>query len=161
MKSPRLKGVRTDVGIPGRLAAGFRAVVGEVRKFMATNQPEVVLDDVLASSGVGTEPLGVSGRGGRDTLKVRVGVAGIGLGVRNGGADLRLLVRRAVVIGSPLAAETRDGKGTREPNLSNILNGGIEVLEGAISIDIGEQVRWLDGVTSRTRQSEVVRSGDW
>jgi len=54
-----------------------------------------------------------------------------------------------------------DSKVTRELNLSNILDSGVEVLGGAINIDVGEEVRWLDGVVSSTRLSEVIRGGDW
>jgi len=36
-----------------------------------------------------------------------------------------------------------------------------KVLGNAISVDIGEEDRWLDGVASSTRSSEVVRNGDW
>jgi len=50
---------------------------------------------------------------------------------------------------------------TREFDLNNVLNSGIEVLGGATSIDVGEEIRWLDGVVSSTRPGEVVRGGDW
>jgi len=39
---------------------------------------------------------------------------------------------------------TGDNKITRERNLSSILNGGVEVFEGAINIDVSEEARWLD-----------------
>ena len=82
------------------------------------------------------------------------------LGDSSGVCDPRLHVRRAAIEANPLLMNAGDGKGTSEVNPSSILNGGIDVLEGPISIDVGEQVRWLDGVLSRTRQSEVVRSGN-
>ena len=53
-----------------------------------------------------------------------------------------------------------DGEVTGELDLSNILNSGIEVLGGATSIDVGEEVRWLDGIVSSARSGEVVRGGD-
>jgi len=56
---------------------------------------------------------------------------------------------------------TGDNKVTKEPNLSDILNGGVEDFEGAIRIDVSEEARWLDGVVSGTRYSEVVCGGDW
>jgi hypothetical protein len=54
-----------------------------------------------------------------------------------------------------------DSEVTRELNLRRILDSGPEVLGGAVSIDIGEEVRWLDGVVSSARSSEVVRGRDW
>ena len=83
------------------------------------------------------------------------------LGGRSGVHEPLLLGRRAAVEADPLLVNAGDGKATREVNLGSILTDGINVLEGAISIDVGEQVRWLDGVLSRARQSEVVRSGNW
>ena len=53
-----------------------------------------------------------------------------------------------------------DSEVTKELDLSNILNSGIEVLGGATSIDVGEEVRWLDGIVSSARSGEVVRGGD-
>jgi len=52
-----------------------------------------------------------------------------------------------------------DGEVTRELDLSNILNSCVEVLGGATSIDVGEEVRRLDGVVSSTRPGEVVWGG--
>ena len=56
---------------------------------MAVDQPEVVLDDTLARGGVSAEPGLVSVGATRDTLKVRVGPAGVCLGARRGSVDLR------------------------------------------------------------------------
>ena len=117
-------------------------------------------DDVPARSKEGTEPSGVSRPAGRDTCKVRVAVSGIGLGVRSGSFDQRLPGRSAADEANPLVVDGGEGKATREVNLSSVLNGGVDILDGAIGIDVGEQVRWLDGVLSRARQSEVVRSGN-
>jgi len=77
-----------------------------------------------------------------------------------GGSELFKLFWRAAPYLPPIE-DTGDNKVTREPNLSNILNGGVEVFGGAIDIDIGEKVRWLDGVVSGTRYSEVVCGGYW
>ena len=88
MRIPRLKGMRTDVGVNIRRGAG--AVVGEAREFMAVDQLEVVLDGVLARSGVGPEPGLVSVCAARNTLEVRMGPAGVGLGAGGGGVELRL-----------------------------------------------------------------------
>ena len=43
----RLKDIRTDVSIDVSLGAG--TVVGEARELAAADQPEVILNDVLAS----------------------------------------------------------------------------------------------------------------
>ena len=128
--------VRTDVSVDVSRGAG--AVVSEAREFVAVDQPEVLLNDVLASCNVGAEPGGVSRRAGRDTRNVRVGVSDISLGVRSGSSELSLPGRRAANEANPLVVETGDGKGTGEVNLSSVLNGGIDVLDGAISIDGGE-----------------------
>jgi len=49
---------------------------------------------------------------------------------------------------------------TREINLRSILDGGEQVFGGTVSIDVGEEPRWLDGVVSSAGSSKVVRSGD-
>ena len=119
------------------------------------------MDEVPASLVVGTEPGGVSSRAVRETQKVSVCAYGMTLGGRSGVYELLLLGRRAAAEADSLLVNAGDGKGTSEVNLGSILTDGIDVLEGPISIDVGEQVRWLDGVLSRTRQSEIVRSGNW
>lgn len=48
---------------------------------------------------------------------------------------------------------------SRELNAGSILDIGQEVIGGAIAVDIGEEVRWFDGVVPGTALSEVVRSG--
>ena len=53
-----------------------------------------------------------------------------------------------------------DSEFTGELDLGYISNGGVEVLWGTISINVGEKVRWLDGVVSGTRLGEVVSGGD-
>jgi len=53
-----------------------------------------------------------------------------------------------------------DGEGTRELDLNDILNFGIEVLGGPVTTDVGEQVRRFDGVVSRSGIGEVVSGGD-
>jgi hypothetical protein len=50
-----------------------------------------------------------------------------------------------------------DGEVSRELNCSNVLNVGVQVLGGAVSIDVGEQVRRPDGVVS---SSEIETDGD-
>jgi len=137
-----LKDIRTDVGEGVRISAG--AVVGEAQKLAAVDQLEVALDGVLARSGVGAEPGGVSDSAHRDTRKVKVGVAGINLGADSGSVDLRLPSRRTTNECGPLGVDAGDSEVAREPNLSGIFNSGEEVLGGAIRIDIGEEVRWLD-----------------
>jgi len=127
---------------------------------VTVDQAEVALDGALASSGVGAEPGLVSVRAARNTSKIRVGPAGVGLGARGGGADLRLSGRRAADETSPLVVDAGDGEVTRELDLNDVLNSGVEVLGGAVSIDVGELVRWFDGVVSRSGLGEVVSGGD-
>ena len=121
----------------------------------------MVLDGASAVIIVGTEPPSVSGGAARDIRNVGVGVTGIGLGVIGGGVNLRLLVGRAAVEASPFAVDSGDGEVSREPDLRSIFNGRVEVLGGAISINVDEAVRRLDGVVSGTRSSEIVCNGNW
>ena len=158
MRTPRLIGIRTDVGVGARSGTG--AVVGEARELMAADQPEVVLDDVLTSGGIGPEPGLVSVRPTRDTKKVRVSTAGVGLSVTGSGVELRLPDRRAADEAGALFVGARDGEGTGEFEFSHILDGSVEVLGSPIAINVGEQVRWLDGVVSRSGFGEVVSGRD-
>ena len=160
--------MRTDVGEGTRRLGTGVTVVGEAPEFIAVDQPEMVLNGILASTIVGAEPSGVSSRVARDTLDVCVGVAGIVLGVTNSGIDPRHLIARAAPEASPFAGDgaenrcvTRDSCVTGELGLGNITNSGVEVLGGAIVIDVGEEVRWLDGELSIARSSEVIRSIHW
>ena len=121
----------------------------------------MLLDAALATLVIFTEPGGVSGGSARDTFNISIGVAGIGLGVLGGGFELRLLNGRAAVVGSPLVVDAGGREVTREPDLSGIYNSGVEVLGVTISIDVGEEVRWLDRVLSGARLGEVIRSGHW
>ena len=88
MEIPRFKSIRTDVGVGARSGAG--AVVGVARELMAVDQPVVVPDGVLTSGGVGPEPGLVSVRAARDTKKIRICPAGVGLSITGGGVELRL-----------------------------------------------------------------------
>ena len=142
------KHIRTDVG--KRVGFGTSAVVGETRVLVTVDQLVVALDGALTSRGVGAEPGGVSSRAARDACKIRVGVGGIGLGVSGGDVDLRLHGRRAAIEGSPLAVDASDSEVARQPNASRILDIGEKVLGGAIGINIGEEVRRLDGVIPGT-----------
>jgi len=150
--------VGIDVGVSCRLSAS--AVVGEVRELAAADQLKVALDRVLARSDVGTEPGIVSGRAVHEILDVSVSGGGIGLGAGGSGVDLRLSGRRAVDEEGPLVVNAGGGEVTRESKLSSILNSSKQVLGGAISIDIGEEVRWFDGIVSSAGFSEVVRLGE-
>ena len=127
---------------------------------MAAHQLEVALYGVLARRVVGAEPGGVSGRATRDTLKVRVGIVGVGLSTGGGGIELRLHGRRATGEGCSLAMDTGDSEVTKEFNLGGILNGGEQGLGNAVGIDVGEKIRWLDGIFSSPGSGEVVRTGD-
>ena len=53
-----------------------------------------------------------------------------------------------------------DSEATKEFNLNDILDNRIKGLGDAVRIDIGEEIRWLDGVVSSTRSGEVVRGGN-
>ena len=117
------------------------------------------LDGAGVRRGVGTEPGSVSGLAAGETHQVGVGIGSIVLGVGGGGVELRLPGRRATNEGGPLFVGTGDGEATREFNLG-VPNFGEQVLGGAIGIDVGEEVRWLDGVVSSASSSEVVCAGD-
>ena len=73
---------------------------------------------------------------------------------------MSLLGRRAAHVGDPFIVDAGYGEVTRELDLGEILNSGIQVLGGAIGVYVGEQVRRLDGVVSSARLSEVVGSRD-
>ena len=158
MTISRLKDIRTDEGVDARSGAG--AVVGEARKLAAVDQLEAVLDGPLARSGVGAEPGNISDRAPRDIPNVPEGVFGIDLGVGSGIVELRFPGRRTTDECGPLGVDAGDSEVSRELDLSGIFNSGEEVLGGAIRIDIGEEVRWLDGVVSSPSSSEVVGSRD-
>ena len=157
-QSRNQKHIRTDVGVGVRFSTS--AVVGEVRVLVVADWLAMTLDDALVGRRVGTEPGSVSRRATREALKVRISVASTGLGAGGGGIELRLSGRRAANERGPLVMDTSDSKVVREPNLSNILNSGEEILGGPISIDIDEEARWLNGVVSSASSSEVVRSRD-
>ena len=53
-----------------------------------------------------------------------------------------------------------DGEFTGELDLSNVLDGGVEVLGGTVGIDVSEEVGRLDGVVPRTGLSEIVSGGN-
>ena len=127
---------------------------------MAADQPEVALDKAVTSGGIGPEPGLVSAGAARNTLHGVVGLAGVCLGAGGGLFDERLLGRRAAHVANPLVMGAGDSEVSRKLNLGKILNGGIQVLEGAVSVDVGEHVRWLDGVVSSARLSKVVRGRD-
>ena len=128
---------------------------------MAVDIPEVGFDICPANSTVGSEPGLVSGRAARHTLDVSIGITGVGLGTINGVVKERPLEPFAARERSPLIADTRDSEVARELNICNILNIGVEVLGGTVSIDVSEQGRWLNGVGPSTGSSEIVHNGDW
>lgn len=132
-----VENIRTNVGVCAGISTG--AVVGEGRILATADQLVVALYGALARRGVGTKPGNESGCAARNTRNVGVGVDGIGLGPGGGGVKSRLLVSRAAVETGPLVVGAGDGEVTGELDLS-ILNGGVEVLGGAISTDVGEEV---------------------
>ena len=95
---------------------------------MAADRLEDGLDGVLVICIGCTEPGIIPTRAAqarRHTQKVRVGLAGIVLGVGSGIVDRSLLVRHAADIASPFVVDAGDSEGTGEVDLSNVLNGGI------------------------------------
>lgn len=155
-----MKAVRTDVGIGGGFSAGTG--VGKTCEIAATDQPEVGPDGVRLIGIRYTEPISISGRRGvTDAHKVRIRLAGMSLGPGGGGVDLHLPGQRAATVGSPFVTYARDGEGTGQVDLRNVLGSGVEVIGRVINVDVGEVVRWLDGVVSRAISSEVVCGGDW
>jgi len=151
--------MRTDEGRAIRSGAG--TVVSEARESVAVDHPEAVFDSAPANSAVGAEPGPVPARVARHTLNLRVGFAGVGLGTINGVFKEHLFEPSAVHEGHiPFVMDAGDSEVARELNPCNILNSGAEVLWGAASIDVSEQVRWLDGVVSSAGSGEVVRSRD-
>lgn len=156
--------MRTNEGIEFptlREAIAQVAVVGEVRESIAVDRPEPVLDGALARIGVGTEPELVSGRDLRQRRDVIIGVVRMFLGSGSGGGNHPLVVRRAALVVTSLVVNTGDGKIARKLDLSNILNSCVEVFEGSVSVEVGEQVRRFDGIVSSAGSSEVVGIGHW
>ena len=70
------------------------------------------------------------------------------------------MVVRATVETRPLVVDAGDSEFTRKLDLGYIPNGGVEVLRETININVGEEVRWLDGVVSNARSGEVIRGRD-
>lgn len=98
----------------------------------------MILDDILVFSVGCTKPGNVSGRVARETLKIRVGIVGILLGAGDDCADLQLPGERAADELGPLVVDAGDSKVTREFECGESLYSGIEVLGGAITIEVGE-----------------------
>lgn len=116
----------------------------------------MALNGALARTGVDTEPGGVPARAARDDRNVREGIAGVFLCVGSGSVDLRLLGLRAAGEGNPLFVNAGYSKIAGELQLGNILNSRVEI---PIGIDVGEEVRWFNGIASSARSSEVVHRG--
>jgi len=56
------------------------------------------------------------------------------------------LVVRATVETCLLVVDAGDSEFTRKLNLGYIPNSGVEVLWGTISVNVGEEVRWFNGI---------------
>ena len=136
----RLKDMRIDIGVgyvAVRCIAG--AVVGRICESLTLayllKDPH---DGCLATAGVATEPLGVSGRGIRDGLKVKT------LGYISGVKKCVPLFVVAAVKEGPLLVDAPGGSDLeipRELEFGNTLNNGIvHVLGGAIGVDVSEEV---------------------
>lgn len=121
------------------------------------------LDLRLASVVVYAKPVPVSGRATRDPSKVEVGVVGHKLGFPNDAKEHRPLVTRATVEESPLVVDVlgdSDSEITRELDLGNTFNSGVQVLGCAMSVDVNKVVRWFNGVLSGAGLDEVIYSRD-
>ena len=141
------------------------AVIVEWDPDRPANSQEELLDLTPAGGGVWTE------KGSKmgwdivlvDTAKENMGSHDISHGIGDGDPDKNSLALVAAPGENiPLIEDTRGSKVTREPDLSNILNSGVDVFGGAIKIiDVVEERRRLDGVDSGTRSNEIVCGGDW
>lgn len=95
------------------------------------------------------------------TLKVGESLREMSRGSHNSGIEYSLLMVRAADEGALRMDVSRDSKISKELDLGNAHNGGIQVLGCAISIDVSEEVPWFDGVVSGAGSSEVVCSRNW
>ena len=156
--SPGLKCIRTDEGEEISISAG--AVEGEARVLMVGHLLVVVLNSVLPGRVVCTKPASIAGRPARDARNVREGIGGKVLGIGSSGVELRLLGGRTTVEAGPLGEGAGNCEGAGQLHLSDIPNSSVEVLDGTVGIDVGEEGRWPDRIISSSGLSEVVRSGD-
>ena len=116
----------------------------------------------VAFSAPATEPIHVSLCAPWGALNVIVGLGDNTLGFQSGLLkDFPLAGPAMNVGGSLFGGGTGDREITREPDICDTLNSGVEVLGGAISINVGEETRWLDGVVPWTRLGKVIRCRDW
>jgi hypothetical protein len=132
-----LEDIRTDEGVSGVRAA---AVVAEAREITIADQLEAILDGGDARSVVGAEPVSVPVRAARDAHSISVGVESEALGASSRAVELRLHGRRTAVEAGSFFVDAGDGEVTKELNRSSILNSGVQVLGGAVSINVGEEV---------------------
>jgi hypothetical protein len=90
---------------------------------------------------------------------VPIGISGVGFCVRCSGVQLCLLRGGAAGEGSTLLF-ARNGEAARHVDIRGIIFG-VDVDGGAGSIDVGEEIRRLDGVHTLTGASEVVCRRHW
>jgi hypothetical protein len=98
----------------------------------------MIHDSALAMTNGYTKPRSVSGTAVRGIHKVREGFTGICLSTSSGSPELELHLRRAADGGEPPVVGTGDSEVARKVHLSNVLNCGVEVVGGAIGVDVGE-----------------------
>lgn len=155
--------MRTGVGYYTGLVVLAAAVVGEVQKGkLIPDFLEETQNDRLAGGIEWAEPGLESVRAFRESLDVIVGRIDDILGCISGSKNIIPLARIAECECSPLVMDMPgDGELTKELDLSDTVDSGIQVLEGAISIDVSEEIRRCDGVVSGAGLSEVVCDGDW
>ena len=122
-------GVRQEIGILPDILEGFQ-------------------DDIPVVVTIEAEPFFVPLRLKRNMAHVSVSIGNHRLGACTGHNKLLLFYGRAVdVVVAPLVVDAPGaGEIARELDLCDTLNGGIQVLGSAVSVDVGKLVRRFDGV---------------
>lgn len=116
------------------------AVVGRSRESIAPGHP---LEDIqgghLAAGVVATEPCRISGRVVSEKSQVIEGSSGETLGYLDGVHNHIVLIVVAAMKEGPLSVDLpgdRDWGITGKLDLGSVFNGGVQVLGGAISVDV-------------------------
>ena len=119
---------------------------------------DYLLDGEHATAFGGTEPRLVLSLSGFVVKVVEGPVDKIG-GRDSCFMDFLLFRLRATVGEDSLVVDVSGGgEITRELDLGNALNSGVQVFGGPIGVDVGEQVRWVDRVVSGASSREIICS---
>ena len=172
MAVPWLKGIVTD---PGGVRRGFPALAadGVVREGnRIVHKREVIHDHIPSRLGVWTEPPPIHACVGSfvchletsntivdadNTFPGRLDGRLNGLLVRALAIiERRTPLKESFVVGIPGGSER-----TGELDLGNPLSGGVQVLGGVFSINVGEEVWRFDRVVSSAGLNGAVYSEDW